>query len=103
MIPGRPGVSDLRASDRMAAMVPETPGLRSCFRVTAVLVCIRKKKRSTCGTLETAVAHEILCSNKLFIAALSDNPTTLTGCSYYPLYEGSMLKASYEFLSLWII
>ncbi|EMP29527.1 hypothetical protein UY3_13337 [Chelonia mydas] len=23
------------------------------FRVTAVLVCIRKKKRSTCGTLET--------------------------------------------------
>lgn len=38
-----------------------------------------------------------------FVAALSDNLTTVTGCSYYPLYEGSMLKASYEFLSQWII
>ncbi|CAM5091696.1 unnamed protein product [Eretmochelys imbricata] len=27
--------------------------IKSCFRVAAVLVCIRKKKRSTCGTLET--------------------------------------------------
>lgn len=43
----------------------------------------------------TAVANPVFAG---FIAPLPDNSPVLTGWSYYPLYEMSMLRALYEIL-----
>lgn len=51
--------------------------------------------RSLLHGRNTAVATPV-CAG--FTAPLTDNSSVLTGWSYYPLYEMSMLKALYEIL-----
>ncbi|EMP32061.1 hypothetical protein UY3_10812 [Chelonia mydas] len=57
------------------------------FRVTAVLVCIRKKKRSTCGTLETNqfIIGCILWMTMMFFLPVTCAMETVIGLSAFSL------------------